>query len=155
NTKAGRYDLFWGEALLNPIHSLSYGQSSLDIGKLLTVPGSTAKELFRPRPQVSAQVQATSELSFEGQYYLGWEQVFYPESGSYMVHNDAILQGGQSLYITPAQRVLRGNDITPSDTGDWGLSMRWSPQSIDSTIGLYYRKTSDIQPQMIVAPAVA
>ncbi len=155
NTKAGRYTVFWGEALLNPINSLSYGQASLDIGKLLTVPGVTAKELFRPRPQVSAQIQATPTLSIEGQYYLGWEQVFYPESGSYMAPNDAVLQGGQSLYINAAQRVLRGNDITPSDQGDWGLAMRWSPEAIDSTLGLYYRKTSDIQPQVIVAPAVA
>ncbi|MHA6203591.1 DUF1302 domain-containing protein [Dyella soli] len=155
NTKAGRYTVFWGEALLNPINSLSYGQASLDIGKLLTVPGVTAKELFRPRPQVSAQIQATPTLSLEGQYYFGWEQVFYPESGSYMDPNDAVLKGGQSLYINAAQRVLRGNDITPSDHGDWGLAMRWTPELIDGTIGLYYRQTSDIQPQVIVAPAVA
>ncbi|MBV8159004.1 MAG: DUF1302 family protein, partial [Dyella sp.] len=155
NTKAGRYDVFWGEALLNPIHSLSYGQSPLDIGKLLTVPGATAKELFRPRPQVSAQIQATPTLSIEGQYYLGWDQVFFPESGSYMAPNDALLQGGQSLYINNTQRVLRGNDITPSGVGDWGVNMRWTPEAIDGTIGVYYRNTADIQPQAIVAPAVA
>ncbi|WP_130618938.1 DUF1302 domain-containing protein [Dyella amyloliquefaciens] len=155
NTKAGRYDLFWGEALLNPIHSLSYGQSPLDIGKLLTVPGATAKELFRPRPQVSAQIQATPTLSFEGQYYLGWEQVYYPESGSYMDPNDAVLQGGQSIYINATQRALRGQDVTPKGTGDWGVAMHWSPEAIDSTIGLYYRNTSDIQPQFMLAPAVA
>ncbi|QNK01390.1 DUF1302 domain-containing protein [Dyella telluris] len=155
NTKAGRYDLFWGEALLNPIHSLSYGQSPLDIGKLLTVPGATAKELFRPRPQLSAQVQATPTLSFEGQYYLGWEQVYYPESGSYMDPNDAVLKGGQSIYINATQRALRGQDIEPNGTGDWGVSMHWSPESINSTIGLYYRNTSDIQPQFMLTPAVA
>jgi hypothetical protein len=155
NTKAGRYDEFWGEALLNPINSLSYGQSPLDIGKLLTVPGATAKELFRPRPQLSAQIQATPSLSFDAQYFLQWQQVFYPESGSYMDPNDAVLQGGQSLYINATQRVLRGEDITPHGQGDWGMAMHWSPDVIDSTLGLYYRKTSDIQPQVIVAPAVA
>ncbi|MDG2538932.1 DUF1302 domain-containing protein [Dyella jiangningensis] len=155
NTKAGRYDLFWGEALLNPIHSLSYGQSPLDIGKLLTVPGATAKELFRPRTQVSAQVQATPTLSFEGQYYFRWEQVYYPESGSYMDPNDAVLKGGQSIYINATQRALRGPDVTPKNQGDWGVSMHWSPEAIDSTIGLYYRNTSDIQPQFMLAPAVA
>ncbi len=155
NTKAGRFDVYWGEALLNPIHSLSYGQSPLDIGKLLTVPGATLKELFRPRSQLSAQIQATPTLSLEGQYYLGWEQVYYPESGSYMGPNDAVLQGGQSLYINPTQRVLRGHDITPKGQGDWGVSAHWSPDALNATIGLYYRNTSDIQPQVIVAPAVA
>lgn len=155
NAKAGRYNVFWGEALLNPIHAISYGQSSLDIGKLLSVPGAQAKELFRPRPQVSAQVQATPTLSFAGQYYLGWEQVHYPESGSYLAPNDAVLQGGQSLYINATQRVLRGQDVTPNQTGNWGLSARWTPDALNATLGLYYRDTSDIQPQVMVLPAVA
>ncbi|RDI99694.1 DUF1302 domain-containing protein [Dyella solisilvae] len=155
NTKAGRYDVFWGEALLNPIHSLSYGQSPLDIGKLLTVPGATAKELFRPRSQVSTQIQATPTLSIEAQYYFSWDPVFFPESGSYMAPNDALLQGGQSQYLSATQRVLRGTDITPQQHGDYGLAMRWSPDAINSTIGVYYRNTSDIQPQAIAALAVA
>ncbi len=155
NLKAGRYNVFWGEALLNPIHAISYGQSSLDIGKLLTTPGVEAKELFRPRQQVSAQVQATDTLSFAGQYYLSWNQVRYPESGSYMAPNDAVLGGGESLYITPTQRMVRGADVTPDKTGDWGVSTRWSPEALSATIGLYYRQTSDIQPQVVVLPAAA
>jgi hypothetical protein len=155
NAKAGRYDVFWGEALLNPINAISYGQASLDIGKLLTNPGVSAKELFRPRTQVSTQIQATTSLSFEAQYYLSWEQVHYPESGSYMNPNDAVLQGGQSLYINATQRALRGQDITPNQTGDWGIASHWSPDALDATFGLYYRRTSDIQPQLIVLPAVA
>jgi hypothetical protein len=154
NVKAGRYNVFWGEALLNPIHALSYGQSSLDIGKLLATPGAEAKELFRPRQQVSAQIQATDTLSFAGQYYLSWNQVRYPESGSYLAPNDAVLGGGESLYIG-TNRALRGTDITPQKNGDWGLSARWSPEVLDATFGVYYRNTSDIQPQLIVVPGAA
>jgi hypothetical protein len=38
--------VFWGEAMLSPVHSLSYGQSALDLGKLFSVPGTETKELF-------------------------------------------------------------------------------------------------------------
>ena len=38
---------------------------------------------------------------------------------------------------------------------DFGLAARWSPAALDGTVGLYYRNTTDILPQLMVTPGVA
>jgi hypothetical protein len=164
NVKAGRHTVFWGEAMLSPVHSLSYGQSALDLGKLFSVPGTEAKELFLPRQAVSLQVQATPELSFAGQYFFDWEQARIPEAGSFLGFNDYLLRGGESFIFGAAavtaanplgiNRLVRGPDSDPNKTGDWGVSSRWSPKWLDGTLGAYYRVTADILPQGNATPAV-
>ena len=164
NVKLGRHTVFWGEAMLSPVHSLSYGQSALDLGKLFSVPGTEAKELFLPREALSVQVQATPELSFAGQYFFDWEQARIPEAGSFLGFNDHLLRGGESFIFGAApvtaanplgvNRLVRGEDSEPDKHGDWGLSARWSPQWLDGTLGAYYRVTADILPQGNATPAV-
>lgn len=155
--RLGRHTSFWGEGLLlgSAIHGISYGQYSLDLWKGLATPGAEAKELFRPRNSVSAQIQPVPELSIAAQAFLDWESARYPESGSYMTVNDGLLHGGDSLIIGPGQRLLQGAAGEPKKTGDFGLSARWSPEWLDGTLGLYARRTADIQPQLAVEPAVA
>lgn len=164
NVKLGRHTVFWGEAMLSPVHSLSYGQSALDLGKLFAVPGTEAKELFLPREAVSMQVQATPELSFAAQYFFDWEHARIPEAGSFLGFNDYLLSGGESFIFGPAavtaanplgvNRLVRGADSDPDDSGDYGLSARWSPDWLDGTVGAYYRVTADILPQGNATPAV-
>ncbi len=164
NVKLGRHTVFWGEAMLNPVHSLSYGQSALDLGKLFSVPGTEAKELFLPREAFSMQVQATPELSFAGQYFFDWEQARIPESGSFLGFNDHLLRGGESFIFSAApvtaanplgvNRLVRGEDSEPDKHGDWGISTRWSPEWLDGTLGAYYRVTADVLPQGNATPAV-
>ena len=164
NVKVGRHTVFWGEAMLSPVHSLSYGQSALDLGKLFSVPGTEAKELFLPREAISTQVQATPELSFAAQYFFDWEQARIPEAGSFLGFNDHLLRGGESFIFSAApvtaanplgvNRLVRGQDSDPEKTGDWGVSSRWSPLWLDGTLGAYYRVTADILPQGNATPAV-
>lgn len=153
--RAGQHSLYWGESVLSPIHGVSYGQTSLDLRKLLSVPGTEAKELMLPRNSISAQLQTTPELSLAAQYFLDWEPIRIPESGSYLGGIDLVLDGGESLIVGPGNRLLRGNDVTPDKRGDFGLLARWSPAWLDGTLGFYYRNTADIQPQVHVRPAVA
>jgi len=155
NLKAGRHTVFWGEALLSPIHGVGYGQSPLDLGKLLSVPGTEAKELLLPRTSISAQLQASPELSLAAQYFVSWKPFRIPESGSYLAGFDMLLDGGDSLIVAPGARFLRGSDVDPDKSGDWGLSARWSPEWLDGTLGFYFRRTADIQPQIHVTPGVA
>lgn len=155
NFKVGRHTLYWGESLLSPIHGVSYGQSPLDLRKALSVPGTEAKELLLPRNAISAQLQATPELSLAAQYFLDWKPFRIPEAGSYLGGFDMLLEGGESLYASSTARLLRDDDVKPKKRGDWGLAMRWSPAALEGTLGAYYRKTSDIQPQIHVTPAVA
>jgi hypothetical protein len=157
SVRAGKHTVFWGEGLLGgaAIHGVSYGQYSLDLWKALSTPGIELKELYRPRNSITVQAQPTTTLSLAAQAFLDWESARYPESGSYLTVNDALLNGGQSLVAGPNQRLLQTTPGTPKKTGDFGLSARWSPEWLDGTAGLYLRRTADIQPQLTVTPAAA
>ena len=152
--RLGRTTVNWGESLLGAgaIHGISYGQAPLDQGKALAVPGVEAKELYIPRAQMSAQLQATPELSFGAQYFLEWRPTRVPESGTYLGFGDFYQFGGESLInpALPGGRAYRGADITPKNTGDWGLMSRWSPQWLDGTMGFYARNFSDTIPQVVL-----
>ena len=47
----------------------------------------------------------------------------------------------------------RGNPSEPKQSGDWGLSARWSPAWLDGTMGFYFRDFSDKLPQTFIAKA--
>ncbi len=155
--KAGQTNAFWGETLLNPIHSLSYGQSGLDLAKLASSPGTEAKELFIPRNQLFTSFTLNSEWTFAGQYFLNWDAARLPEDGTYYGGVDVLDQGAQSFVlghssdgILPAGQlsiVPKGHTYEPDDAGDWGVMSKWSPEWLDGTLGFYYRNTSDILPQ--------
>jgi len=173
NVKAGQHTVFWGDSLLlgGAIHSVSYSQNPLDLQKGFMTPGSEAKELFRPRGGITAQIQPTPELSLAGQWFYAWQSVRVPESGSYLTINDALNWGGDSLIVGPNPlaaafpgsptmlRAWRGQDIRPSNwsssLGDFGVSARWSPAWLDGTLGFYGRNTTDTFPQLMLTPGLA
>ncbi|VVN80283.1 DUF1302 domain-containing protein [Pseudomonas fluorescens] len=166
SAKAGQHNVFWGETILNPVHSISYGQSGLDLAKLAASPGTEAKELFVPRNQVSMSFTVNPELTVGAQYFLDWDAARLPEAGTYYGGSDLVGFGAQSFLlgntnsVTPGSplgcgvapcnaltNVRRGDDLTPDNRGDWGVMAKWSPAWLDGTLGAYYRQTSDILPQ--------
>ena len=151
--KVGRHTLYWGESLLlgGATHGISYAQMPLDLAKGYAVPGTEAKELFRPLLSVSAQSQLTSTLSLAAQYFLQWEGFRLPEPGSYLSFNDAVV-GGESLIAGPT-RLRHGHDVHPDGTKDWGVSARWTPDWLEGTLGVYYRRFSDKLPQTHLQPS--
>jgi hypothetical protein len=174
NIKVGQTTVFWGESLLfnGAIHGVSYSQNPIDVWKGLATPGAEAKELFRPRVGFNVQSTVTDTLSVAAQYFFNWQSFDkqawrYPESGSYLTINDAYLYGGDSFIVgrnpfaavvpgAPAfLRAWRGKDIEPEEnSGNYGLALRWSPQWLDGTVGAYYRRTYDMQPQLMLTPGI-
>lgn len=152
NLKVGRHTVYWGEAMFGNggTHGISYGQSALDLTKALAQPSVELKELFRPRNQVSMLVQPTRELSIAANYYLQWESNRFPEPGTYLGFSDVVGNGSESIVAGPPfhSRVENGGDIEPHQAKDWGVATRWSPQGLGGTIGLYYRRFSDVNGQL-------
>jgi hypothetical protein len=149
NVKLGQHTLYWGESVLSPIHGINYGQSAIDLIKGYSVPGSDAKELFLPRPALSVQVTPTPELSIAAQTFFKYKPARAPESGSFLGFYDYAFQGGESFNLSGLglPSAFRTRDSVPHNTGDFGVSARWSPDWLDGTMGLYLRKTSDLLPQ--------
>ncbi|MGB5829360.1 MAG: DUF1302 domain-containing protein [Pseudomonas mandelii] len=166
SVKAGQHNVFWGETILNPVHSNSYGQSGLDLAKLAASPGTEAKELFVPRNQLSMSFTVNPELTVGAQYFLDWDAARLPEAGTYYGGSDLVGFGAQSFLLGNTNGVVpgsplgcglapcngltnvrRGHDLTPDKRGDWGVMAKWSPAWLDGTLGVYYRETSEILPQ--------
>lgn len=155
NLKVGSHNQYWGETLFSAANGISYGQSALDLGKLYSVPGTEAKELFIPRNQISASLMLTPELSFGAQYFFEFENSRFPEAGTYWGPYDLALDGGNVFWLPiPALNAFygapRGKDVTPDNRGDFGVMASWSPQWLDGTLGFFYRNTSDSLPSFLV-----
>lgn len=155
NVKLGSHTQYWGETLFNAANGINYGQSALDLGKLYSVPGTEAKELFIPRNQLSASLTLTPELTLGAQYFLEFANSRFPESGTYWGPYDMMLDGGEAFWLPiPASNAFyaapRGSDVRPSNSGDFGLMASWSPLWLDGTLGFFYRNTSDTLPNLLV-----
>ena len=175
NVKLGQTTVYWGEGLLlgGAVHGVSYSQNPIDVWKGLATPGAEAKELFRPRVGFNVQSQVTNDVSVAAQYFFNWQgfdnQAYrYPEAGSYLSVGDPLLYSGESFIVArnpfaalvpgaPAYlRAWRGKDIEPEEnSGNYGLALRWSPEWADATLGAYYRRTYDMQPQLMLTPGFA
>jgi hypothetical protein len=154
--KVGRHTVYWGEGLLfgGALLGISYSQMPIDYAKGLMVPGSEAKELFRPLGNVSMQAQLTNTISFAGQYFFQWEPYRMPEAGSYLGPADVYLNGAESYLIPtgigvmPYYPILKGDSAEPDGTKNWGVSLRWTPEWLGGAIGFYYRRFADMEPQV-------
>ncbi|MGO4395526.1 DUF1302 domain-containing protein [Variovorax sp. M-6] len=151
NAKLGSHSLYWGESLFlgGNLNGIAYAQNPLDLQKGFATPGVEAKELFRPLNQLSMQAQLTDTVSVAAQYMLEWESFRYPEGGTYLGPVDFAFNGPDRQFISPALGFAqRGAPSDPKQRGqEGGLSTRWSPEWLDGTMGVYYRRFSDKLPQ--------
>ncbi|MDL9997501.1 DUF1302 domain-containing protein [Variovorax sp. J22P240] len=148
--KLGRQTLYWGESLFlgGNLHGVAYAQNPLDLQKGFATPGVEAKELFRPLNQVSGSAQITDTLSVGAQYMLQWESFRYPEGGTYLGPVDFAFNGPDRQFLSQALGfAARGNPSEPRNSGEGGLSARWSPAWLDGTMGFYWRNFADKLPQ--------
>jgi hypothetical protein len=149
--KAGRHTLYWGESLMQggAIHGVSYSQMPLDLAKGAATPGVEAKELFRPLAGVSAQAQLTPALSVAGQVFLEWEPYLYAEGGTFLGGADFTFSGPDGVFRPPlapggARMFIRnGGTSEPREAGDFGVALRFRPEWLQGTLGLYYRRFTD------------
>ena len=154
--KVGRHTVYWGEGLLfgGAFLGVSYSQMPVDMLKGLAVPGTEAKELFRPLGNVSMQAQLTNTISFAGQYFFQWEPYRMPEVGSFLGPADVYLNAGQAYLIPtgspvmPYYAALKGDSAEPDGTKNWGVSLRWNPEWLGGSLGFYYRRYADMMPNL-------
>jgi hypothetical protein len=142
--RLGRHSVLWGESLFFGANGIAAGQAPIDVIKATSVPNTPFKELIRPVNQFSGQIQLRSNLSVSAYYQFEWEENRIPAVGSYFSTSDAVGDGGERLIvggpIGPNQQPLaffRGKDVKASDRGQYGLSLRFSPEDWNTDFGLY------------------
>lgn len=154
SAKLGRHNVYWGEALFTIADGVSAGQGPLDLIKASTSTGAVeAKELYMPINQLSAQWTLSSEIALMAQYQFDWKPYRLVPGGTYFAGSDGSGDPEGNDPLCSSTKVGGGcikslRSIMPGGKGgDYGLALRWSPESMaGTTLGLYYRKYDEKLP---------
>jgi uncharacterized protein DUF1302 len=148
--KLGRHVVNWGESafILNGIGPVV---NPLD-GQKANLPGSELKEILIPINQLSSNFQLSTNFSINGFYQFEWKETLPPFSGAYFSDKDMFGEGAQNLLIpsmllglVPGQDVAlpfiavdRGGDDEGRNSGQWGVSLSWFADFIQTELAFYY-----------------
>jgi hypothetical protein len=145
SARLGRHALQYGESLFFGDNGIARAQGPIDVFKLLGSPNAQFKEIIRPVPQVSAQLQLTPDLSVGGYVQFGWEADRLPPEGSYFSTTNIPwgsrqpefvgIPGVGNFVLTP------GGDRKAKDSGQFGAQVRWRLDDID--LGFYAARYHD------------
>lgn len=135
--RLGRHTLLWGESLFFGANGISGGQAPVDLVKLLSVPNSTFKEIARPTGKISGQLQLTDAVSLGAYYGYEWEKTRLMPVGSYLSTSDSMGPGAERILAGPGATFARSADVTPRESGQYGLQLRYRADAIDTDFGFY------------------
>lgn len=153
NARLGQQLVSWGEGTFIPngINIIN----AVDVSKL-RAPGSELKEALLPQPMLWASQQLTDRVTVEGFYQINHRRVRIDPRGSFFSGNDFISDDGDRAFVgfgrrvdqhaTPFNFALGGPawaprtaDRDPSDSGQWGGSLRFLlPEANNTELGLYF-----------------
>jgi hypothetical protein len=136
--KVGNQVVSWGESLfaLGGINTTN----AVDLVRLSS-PGLQLKEVFLPAPIVSVSSSVAPGVSVEGYYQLKWNRYKFPPVGSYWSQGDIFDKGRGDLPFLDA-------DKTPKDGGQFGVSLRWKSDALDTNFGFYAINYHDKTPNL-------
>lgn len=158
--RLGQYAMQWGESLFYGMNGIAGGMAPVDVVKGLSVPNTQFKELIRPVPQMSGQLQLTPDVSIGAYYQFQWEANRLPGAGSYFSNDDFFGEGAERMFVgapvIPGGQPLafyHGKDKQAKDSGQGGVQLRWRTETVDW--GLYAIRFHDKSPQLNVRPDFA
>jgi hypothetical protein len=158
--RLGNQVVSWGEDvfILGGINTIN----ALDIRRFRT-PGTQIKEVLRPAPMFYFNAGVTDSVSIEGYYQFLWNDFRFDPVGTFLSGAD-IAGRGQLDAFAPSSFGLCGNfdaftcgdgiltpaipganivpqyrsDRDPEKSGQFGVALRYIPESFDAEFGLYY-----------------
>nr|WP_119142051.1 DUF1302 domain-containing protein [Pseudomonas reidholzensis] len=148
--RLGQFTQIYGESLFFGANGIANAQSTVDLVKLQSVPGSQFKEILLPTQQVSGNWQLTDTISVGAYYQFEWNKTRLPGSGSYFSGGDFVGDGAESVYF-PTGRLTRGASINARDSGQFGGQVKFSLD--DWEFGLYAAKYHEKTPIFYFRPA--
>lgn len=146
--KLGRHALQYGESLFFGDNGIARAQGPIDVDKFLASPNAQFKEIIRPVPQLSGQLQITPAVTLGGYVQFRWEADRLPPAGSYFSTANVPWGSGQSQFVGIPSGPIAGNyvitpgaDQKPSNSGQFGMQLKWRLQ--DTDLGFYAARYHD------------
>lgn len=144
--KAGRHLVAWGESLFWP--NISQGQAPVDATKF-NVPGTEAKDSYLPVGQVSGSWSMNEDLALVGYYQYEWEKTELNPVGDYF-GSDTFGPGAEFFRLGRGQvdrlpsgvAVGYGGEKDPSDSGQWGVGVRYRVTE-NTEVGLFHYRYNE------------
>jgi hypothetical protein len=134
NAKLGQHSLIYGESLFFGDNGIAKAQGPLDINKLMSSPNAQFKEIVRPVPQISSNLQLSPDVSIGGYYQFKWVADRLPPPGSFYSALN-LGWGSQQNEFVQGPPLAPGGDKKPSNTGQFGAQLKWHLDGTD--LGLY------------------
>ena len=156
--RAGNQVVNWGESTFIQ-GGINNAINHFDV-TALRVPGSELREAYLPQEVLKVSFGLTDNLTAEAIGIFGWDRTEPEPVGSYFSSNDFVPRGGEEVFlgfgafsdqgtdfrplggpfIENFQGVPRASTIEASDSGQYGLSLRWfMPDFAQGTeLGFYY-----------------
>jgi len=141
SARLGQHALLYGESVFFGDNGIAAAQGPIDIDKFLASPNAQFKEVIRPVPQVSAQLQISPTLSIGGYYQFRWKSHRLPPAGSYFSIANMPWGSEQPVFLGGPAPLLPGPDQEPKDSGQFGLQLKWHLG--DTDIGFYAARYHD------------
>jgi hypothetical protein len=141
--RAGRQVVNWGESTFIQ-GGINNAINHFDVSAL-RVPGSELREAYLPQEILKVSFGLTDNLTAEAIGIFDWDRTEPEPVGTYFSGNDFVPRGGEEVflgfgafsdqgtdftslggpYIENFQAVPRGPTIEPSDSGQYGMALRW------------------------------
>ncbi|TBW48319.1 DUF1302 domain-containing protein [Marinobacter halodurans] len=150
SARLGQFTQLYGESLFFGANGIANAQTSVDLIKLQSVPGSKFKEILMPTPQASVNWQLTPALSLGTYYQFKWRKTRLPGSGSYFSNGDFAGAGAESAYF-PTGNLTHSKDIEARNSGQFGAQLKYTIGDWD--LGLYAAQYHAKTPQFYFRPA--
>ena len=148
--RLGQFTQIYGESLFFGANGIANAQSTVDLVKLQSVPGSQFKEILLPTKQVSGNWQLSDSVSVGAYYQFEWNKTRLPGSGSYFSGGDFVGAGAESVYF-PTGVLVHDGSIKARNSGQFGAQVKFNVSDWD--FGLYAAKYHDKTPIFYFRPA--
>lgn len=148
--RLGQFSQIYGESLFFGGNGIANAQSTVDLVKLQSVPGSQFKEILMPTKQIAGTWQLSDTISVGAYYQFEWRKTRLPAAGSYFSVADFVGEGGERVFF-PTGDLLHGKDKEAKNTGQFGGQLKFSID--DWEFGLYAAKYHEKTPVFYFRPA--
>jgi len=134
--RVGNQVINWGESLFLPG---GINQTNAEDLMRLSQPGTQLKEAVLPTKMINFSTGLGGGFSVESYVQLGWEGNYFPPVGSFW--STATVGPGADGDGFPTTK-------TPRSGGQYGVALRYTPDSISANFGLYALNYHDKSPVM-------